>query len=76
MRGLGLIIGYILGNAQARQWCINMLRQTSCAIEKDFMKTELGKIFSNKQNAEVKRNKPTEKKPNRLTIGESYVQED
>lgn len=45
MRGFGLIIGYIIGNKQARDWVIHKICQTSCIIEDEFKKTPLGQIF-------------------------------
>ena len=46
MRGFGLIIGYIIGNKQARDWVIHKICQTSCIIEDEFKKTPLGQIFT------------------------------
>jgi hypothetical protein len=46
MRGFGLIIGYIIGNKQARDWVIHKICQTSCIIEDEFRKTPLGQIFT------------------------------
>ena len=45
MRGLGLIIGYILGNEAARNWCIEKICQASCLVEREFKKTPLGQIL-------------------------------
>lgn len=46
MRGLGIIIGYIIGNKQTRDWVIHKICQTSCIIEDEFKKTPLGQIFT------------------------------
>lgn len=46
MRGFGLLIGYIIGNKQARDWVIHKICQTSCIIEDEFKKTPLGQIFT------------------------------
>lgn len=46
MRGLGFIIGYILGNEAARKWCVEKICQASCVIEKEMKKTPLGKILT------------------------------
>ena len=47
MQGLGkFIVGYILGNKTARDWCIGKLCQASCIIEQEMRKTPLGKILS------------------------------
>lgn len=54
MRGLGLIIGYIIGNEKARNWCIEKICQASCIVEKEFKKTPLGKILEKeKKNDDV-----------------------
>lgn len=45
MRGFGLIIGYIIGNKQTRNWVIHKICQTSCIIEDEFKKTPLGQLF-------------------------------
>lgn len=45
MRGLGIIIGYILGNEKARKWCVEKICQASCVIEQEMKKTPLGKIL-------------------------------
>lgn len=46
MQGLGkFIIGYILGNKTARDWCIGKLCQASCIIDAEFKKTPLGKML-------------------------------
>lgn len=44
MRGLFLALGYILGNKDARDKCISMLKQTSCVIDETIKNTELGKL--------------------------------
>lgn len=77
MRGLGkFIVGYILGNDAARNWCIKKVCQASCVIENEFKKSELGKMFSQTSTAEVKEKRDAENKPKKLMIGESYAQED
>lgn len=45
MRGLGLLIGYILGNEKARNWCIQKICQASCIIEDEIKKTPLGEVL-------------------------------
>lgn len=45
MRGLFLVLGYILGNKEARDKCISMLKQTSCVIDDTIKNTELGKMI-------------------------------
>lgn len=50
MRGLGIIIGYILGNEKARNWCIEKICQASCIVEKEFEKTQLGQILTKDKN--------------------------
>lgn len=45
MRGLGLIVGYVLGNATARKWCIDKLKKASVVIDKEMKNTPLGKVF-------------------------------
>lgn len=76
MRGIDLIIGFLLGNKTTRDWMLKQLDQASKVIEKEFKNSELGKIFSQTQAAEVKKDKSVENKPKKLTIGESYAQED
>lgn len=41
MRGLGLIVGYVLGNATARKWCINNLKKASVVLDNEIKKTPL-----------------------------------
>lgn len=50
MRGLGLIIVYILSNEKARKWCIEKICQASCIVEEEFKKTPLGKILEKDKN--------------------------
>ena len=45
MRGLFLAIGYILGNKEARDKCLCMLKQASNVIDKEIRNTEIGKII-------------------------------
>lgn len=58
MRGLGLVVGYILGNATARKWCLDNLKKASCIIDKEIKKTPLGgmllAIVPDKQNLKEK----------------------
>lgn len=49
MRGLGIIIGYILGNKAAREWCFNKICQASFIIDKEVKKTPLVKLFEVKE---------------------------
>ena len=46
MRGFGIIIGYILGNEKARNWCIEKICQASCIIDNEFKKTPLAKMLT------------------------------
>lgn len=50
MRGFGIIIGYILGNEKARNWCIEKICQASCIIEQEFKKTPLGQIIGKEKD--------------------------
>lgn len=45
MRGLFLIAGYILGNKEARDKCLSMLKQASNIIDKEVRSTEIGKLI-------------------------------
>lgn len=45
MRGLFLAVGYILGNKEARDKCLSMLKQASNVIDKEIRNTEIGKII-------------------------------
>lgn len=38
MRGLGLIVGFIMGNATARKWCIDNLKKASIVIDEELQK--------------------------------------
>lgn len=51
MRGLGLIIGYILGNEMARKWCLDNLKKASVILDKEMKKTP---IFKNLSSPEKK----------------------
>lgn len=53
MRGLGLIVGFLLGNKETRDWIFNQFNQASRSIDEQIKKTELGKIFSQTQVAET-----------------------
>lgn len=56
MRGLGLLIGYILGNEKARNWCIQKICQASCIIEQEMKKTPLGEVLGKgKENDNIQR---------------------
>lgn len=55
MQGLGkLIIGYILGNETARNWCIKKVCQASCVIDSEFRKSPLAKILITEKEKEKK----------------------
>lgn len=56
MRGLGIIIGYILGNAAARDWCIEKICQASCIIEKELKKTPIAKLVNKESKDEISGN--------------------
>lgn len=45
MRGLFLALGYILGNKDARDKCVSMLKQASNIIDKEIRDTEIGKMI-------------------------------
>lgn len=46
MSGLGkFIIGYVLGNKSARDWCIKQICQASCIVDREIKKTPLAKVF-------------------------------
>ena len=45
MRGLFLAIGYVLGNKEARDKCVSMLKQASNIIDREVRNTEIGKII-------------------------------
>lgn len=45
MRGLLLALGYILGNKDARDKCVSMLKQASNIIDKEVRNTEIGKLI-------------------------------
>jgi hypothetical protein len=45
MRGLGLVVGYVLGNATARKWCLDNLKKASLIIDQELKKTPMGKLF-------------------------------
>lgn len=45
MRGLLLAVGYILGNKEARDKCMSMLKQASNIIDKEIRNTEIGKMI-------------------------------
>lgn len=50
MRGLGIIIGYIIGNEKTRNWCIEKICQASCLVEQEFKKTPLGQILKKEKD--------------------------
>lgn len=45
MRALGIILGYVMGNKQARDWVVKKICQASCFVEHEFKKSPLGKVF-------------------------------
>lgn len=56
MRGLGILIGYILGNEKARNWIVQKICQASCIIEQEMKKTQLVEVLGKeKKNDEVQR---------------------
>lgn len=63
MRGLFLALGYILGNKDARDKCIHVLKQTSCVIDETIKNTELGKMIDEawRNSGFVGNNKPVSK---------------
>lgn len=64
MQGLGkFIIGYILGNKTARDWCINKLCQASCIIDEEFKKTPLGKMLIKTEKKDDGKSYRSEEKP-------------
>lgn len=47
MRGLYLILGYVLGNETARKWCFENLKKASVIIDNELKKMPIGKkIYS------------------------------
>lgn len=50
MRGLGIIIGYILGNEAARRWCIEKMCQVSCIIEREIDNSSIGQILKKEKD--------------------------
>nr|DAU20397.1 MAG TPA: hypothetical protein [Caudoviricetes sp.] len=57
MQGLGkFIIGYILGNEKARNWCIEKICQASCIIEKELKKTPIAKLVNKESKDEISGN--------------------
>ena len=53
MRGLGIILAYVMGNKKARDWCINKICQASCIIENEFKKTPLWLMFTENKNDDI-----------------------
>ena len=49
----GLIIGYLLGNKQARDWLARKICQASCVIDKELKKTPLGKFLKENTDDDV-----------------------
>lgn len=45
MRGTSLLLGYLIGNKEARKWCIKKLCQASCFVDQEIKKTPLGKML-------------------------------
>lgn len=45
MRGLLLAVGYVLGNKDARDKCLSMLKQASNIIDREIRNTEIGKMI-------------------------------
>ena len=46
MRGFDLLVGYVLGNGNARKWIISKLRETSLALD-NVVKENLGEKNEN-----------------------------
>jgi hypothetical protein len=41
----GIILGYIIGNKQTRDWIIQKVCQASCLVENELKKSPLGQLF-------------------------------
>lgn len=52
MRGFGIIIGYVIGNKNARDWIIRKICQASCIVENEFKKSPLGQILTQEEKNE------------------------
>lgn len=50
MRGLGLIVGFIMGNATARKWCIDNLKKASVIVDKELQKIPAYSAMIGKSN--------------------------
>lgn len=54
MRGIDrILIGYVLGNEKARKWLLKKFCQASCIVDREFKKTPLGKIITEKKNDDI-----------------------
>lgn len=53
MRGLGLILAYLLSNEKTRNWCVDKICQASFIVEKELKKTPLWLIFKENKNDDV-----------------------
>lgn len=52
MRGFGFVLGYLLGNKEARDWCIKQVCKASCIIDREVKKTPLFKLFDLKEKTD------------------------
>lgn len=68
MRGLYLILGYVLGNETARKWCFENLKKASVIIDNEFKKMPIGKkIYSIIQDKTMEQKDDDSSRPDRQT---------
>lgn len=68
MRGLYLVLGYILGNESARKWCFENLKKASVIIDKEMKKNPAFSTLTGKKDCNLKKGEQNDGKSNEISL--------
>lgn len=68
MRGLYLVLGYILGNESARKWCFENLKKASGIVDKEMKKIPAFSTLTEKKDCNLKKGEQSDGKSNEISL--------
>lgn len=68
MRGLYLVLGYILGNESARKWCFENLKKASVIVDKEMKKIPAFSTLTEKKDCNLKKGEQNDGKSNEISL--------